>query len=98
MQQIDFTVCERILSSRWMLSILWNLQQPQRFGTIQARLSGLSRGVLAAQLQELLNMGLVTQTKYLGFPPRVEYCLSEKGLQLTDILGQPPEALAPDPA
>lgn len=96
MQQADFSVCDRVLSSRWMLSILWDLQEPQRFGEIQERLPGLSRGVLAAQLQELVRMSLVSQTKYLVFPPRVEYALTERGLELLEILSQLPDAMASD--
>ena len=96
MQQADFSVCDRVLSSRWMLSILWDLQESQRFGEIQERLPGLSRGVLAAQLQELVRMSLVSQTKYLVFPPRVEYALTERGLELLEILSQLPDAMASD--
>ena len=94
MQQADFPTCERVLSSRWMLSILWSLQEPQRFGQIQAQLPGLSRGVLAAQLQELVRMSLVSQTKYMGFPPRVDYTLTEAGQELLELLSQLPEMLA----
>ena len=88
MQQADFSTCERVLSSRWMLSILWSLQEPQ------AQLPGLSRGVLAAQLQELVRMSLVSQTKYMGFPPRVDYTLTEAGQELLELLSQLPEMLA----
>jgi DNA-binding HxlR family transcriptional regulator len=84
----DFTVCERVLSSRWMVPILESLDAPKRFGDIQNILSGLSRGVLAAQLQELLQMGLLHQEKFPCFPPRVEYSLTQKGQSLLQILKQ----------
>ena len=86
----DFSICQRVLSSRWMLPILAAAQTPMRFGSIQTRLNGLSRGVLAAQLQELQSMGLLSQRKYACFPPRVEYCITGKGRDLMDILSALP--------
>ena len=86
----DCSVFQRVLSSRWMLSILDLARQDTRFGDIQASLPGLSRGVLATQLQELLTMGLLTQKKYTCFPPRVEYRATEKGLALMGVLSRLP--------
>lgn len=88
----DFSIFQRVISSRWMLPILHGLDAPKRFGDIQSDLEGLSRGVLAAQLQELLQMGLLTQFKYTCFPPRVEYQITPKGQGLMDILSQLPTA------
>ncbi len=82
----DFSDCQRVLSSRWMLPILTLLSVPLRFGSIQAHFENLSRGVLAAQLGELRDMGFVYQKRYDIFPPRVEYVLSEKGRDFLDIL------------
>lgn len=82
----DFSDCQRVLSSRWMLSILTLISVPLRFGSIQSHFEDLSRGVLAAQLGELRDMGFVYQKRYDIFPPRVEYVLSEKGRDLLDIL------------
>lgn len=90
----DFTICQRVLSSRWMLPILHTVSVPRRFGEIQSQLGDLSRGVLAAQLQELRQMELLHQTKYDCFPPRVEYRLTEKGQCLMEILDQLPAALS----
>lgn len=83
---VRFEVCQRVLSSRWMLQILSVVRVPVRFGGIQASLTGISRGVLAAQLQQLRDMGLVYQMRYDVFPPRVEYVLTDKGRGLLDIL------------
>lgn len=90
----DFSVFQRVISSRWMLSILHILETPKRFGDIQNGLAGLSRGVLAAQLQELRQMGLLTQFKYTCFPPRVEYQITPKGQGLMDILAQLPAQIS----
>ncbi len=86
-----FSSCRRVLSSRWMLPILNTTAAAKRFGDIQNALDGLSRGVLASQLQELLSMGLITQWKYVCFPPKVEYQISEKGRELMEILSALPK-------
>lgn len=86
----DFSIFQRVISSRWMLQILHMLDTPKRFGDIQCDLEGLSRGVLAAQLQELRQMGLLSQYKYTCFPPRVEYQITAKGQGLLEILVQMP--------
>lgn len=82
----DFSVCQRVVSSKWMLPILKSLSQPLRFGVLQEQLPGIARGVLASQLQEMCAMALVSQTRYEGFPPRVEYSLTDRGLALIQIL------------
>lgn len=84
----DFSVCERVLTSRWMISIMALLSEPKRFGDIQQLLSGISRGVLASQLQELCQMQLTKQYKHTCFPPCVEYELTEKGESLLGILNR----------
>ena len=87
----DFSVCQKVLSNRWLLPILSSLHGSVRFGAIQSALPGLSRGVLAEQLHTLTEMGLLRQVKYPCFPPRVEYNVTEKGLALTSILSAPAE-------
>ena len=89
----DFSVSSRVLSSRWMLSIMALLREPIRFGCLQQQLEGISRSVLAAQLQELCDMKLLSQTRHTCFPPRVEYALTDEGKALIEILSRIPEIL-----
>lgn len=89
----DFSVSSRVLSSRWMLSIMTLLHEPTRFGCLQQQLEGISRSVLAAQLQELCDMKLLSQTRHTCFPPRVEYALTAEGKALIEILSRIPKIL-----
>ena len=82
----DFSVTSRVMSGRWMLPIMGLLREPTRFGDIQQQLEGVSRGVLAAQLQELRQLKLLSQIRHTCFPPCVEYELTEEGRSLLDIL------------
>jgi DNA-binding HxlR family transcriptional regulator len=45
-----------------------------------------SQKMLTQQLRELEVDGIVLRKAYAEVPPRVEYCLSDKGVTLTPIL------------
>jgi DNA-binding HxlR family transcriptional regulator len=57
-----------------------------RFGQLDAIVPHISRKVLAEQLKELEQDGLLERLAYKELPPRVEYKLSEKGLAFLPIL------------
>ena len=57
-----------------------------RFGQLDAVVPHISRKVLAEQLKELEEDGLLERLAYRELPPRVEYKLSEKGLAFLPIL------------
>ena len=65
----------------------------RRLPRLQQQLEGMSRSVLAAQLQELCDMSLLCQIRHTCFPPCVEYVLTEEGEKLVGILSRIPEAL-----
>jgi DNA-binding HxlR family transcriptional regulator len=56
-----------------------------RFEQIQADL-GISRKVLAERLKWLVDNGIVERQEYSSRPPRYEYMLTGKGLELCDLL------------
>jgi DNA-binding HxlR family transcriptional regulator len=57
-----------------------------RFGQLDSIVPLISRKVLAEQLKELEEDGLLERLAYKELPPRVEYKLSEKGLAFLPIL------------
>ena len=56
-----------------------------RFGHLAAVISIISRKVLTEQLKELAADGIIIREEFKELPPRVEYYLSEKGLELLPI-------------
>lgn len=56
-----------------------------RFDQIQADL-GISRKVLAERLKWLVEQGVLGRREYSERPPRYEYTLTAKGLELCDLL------------
>lgn len=76
------------LGSKWKPVIVMVINNRKlRFGEIAARISAISRKVLTDQLREMEADHLLTREEFKEIPPRVEYCLTEKGLALLPILG-----------
>jgi DNA-binding HxlR family transcriptional regulator len=70
----------KLLGDKWTLIILRNLMDgPSRFKDLERTGEGISPSVLTARLHELEVQGIVTRAAYAEIPPRVEYCLTEKG-------------------
>jgi len=57
-----------------------------RFSDIERHLPAASTSTLSARLDELEGCGLVTRTQYDEIPPRVEYELTDEGLELQEHL------------
>ncbi|AOK29857.1 HxlR family transcriptional regulator [Burkholderia singularis] len=75
-----------VLGDRWTMLILRNaFFGVRRFDAFQAQL-GLTRHVLADRLARLVDEGIFTKRAYQERPPRFEYRLSQKGLELYPVL------------
>jgi DNA-binding HxlR family transcriptional regulator len=75
-----------VIGERWSLLIVRDiLNSHRRFGEIQASL-GIARNVLSARLQGLLDEDILERRAYQESPPRHEYFLTEKGLDLWPAL------------
>lgn len=72
------------LSSKWAMLVLvtLNANGTMRFGDIQRSIGDISQRMLTVTLRSLESAGLVCRKIYPEVPPRVEYCLTEKGYSL----------------
>ncbi|MGP0100730.1 MAG: winged helix-turn-helix transcriptional regulator [Solirubrobacteraceae bacterium] len=83
----DSQVCSiagalEVVGERWSLLIVRNVFLGlRRFDEIQENL-GIARNVLQARLTRLLDHGVLEKRLYQEHPPRCEYRLTEKGLDL----------------
>ncbi|MFH7596373.1 helix-turn-helix domain-containing protein [Streptomyces racemochromogenes] len=86
------TVVE-LLANKWGLYVLAALRRhgrPMRFSELRRLLDGITQKMLTQTLRALERDGLVTRTVYPTVPPRVEYALTELGVEagrLTDAIG-----------
>jgi len=71
-----------VIGERWSLLIVRDVMNGnRRFGEIQRSL-GIARNVLATRLQRLVDEDILERRAYQESPPRHEYFLTEKGLDL----------------
>jgi len=91
-QRFSFSNCSltrsmAIIGNKWKPIIVYVLQKRKvRFGQLDAHIPLITRKVLAEQLKELENDGVIVRESFNEIPPRVEYSLTEKGLELLPIL------------
>jgi DNA-binding HxlR family transcriptional regulator len=75
-----------VVGERWSLLIVRNVFLGlRRFDQIQANL-GIARNVLQTRLERLVEQGVLERVPYQQRPPRHEYRLTEKGLDLWPIV------------
>jgi DNA-binding HxlR family transcriptional regulator len=75
-----------VIGERWTLLIIRDvLTGMRRFDQLQRSL-GVARNVLAARLRRLEEEGILERRSYSERPPRHEYLLTEKGLDLWPVL------------
>lgn len=76
-----------IIGSKWTFYIIRDLliDGTMRFGDLLKSLEGISPKTLSVRLRELEEQHIIQRTVYPEVPPRVEYCLTEKGKLLEPI-------------
>ena len=77
----------QLLGKRWTGLILDSLLDgSRRFCELTATVEGLSDRVLSDRLRELESEGIIERIVYPQIPVRVEYRLTEKGLDLKPVV------------
>jgi len=78
------------LAKTWTLPVIHalGLKQPARFNELKRRIHGISATSLAERLSELEHRKVIERKVYPETPPRVEYALTRKGLELHELLGK----------
>ena len=78
----------KILSGKWKLKILWNIQRKNiiRFNELQKLLGSITTKTLTNQLRELEEQKIIKRNVYPEVPPKVEYSLTELGESIIPIL------------
>jgi DNA-binding HxlR family transcriptional regulator len=77
-----------LLSKRWMTEVLFSIEEGNnRFTSLKEDLEHISDHILADRLKYLEHHELVHKSYIPGNPPRTEYALTDKGEELSEILG-----------
>lgn len=79
-----------MLNGRWKLVILFHLfgGKVLRFSELERAIPDISQKMLAQQLRQLEDDGIVKRTVYPEVPPKVEYAMTEWGQSLCPALDE----------
>ena len=77
------------LTKVWTLPVIHalGLKEPARFNELKRRIQGISATSLAERLNELDQRKIIERKVYPETPPRLEYSLTKKGMELRALLG-----------
>jgi DNA-binding HxlR family transcriptional regulator len=75
------------IAGKWKVLIVWHLSfSPLRFSNLRDLLPGVSERILAAQLHQLQQDGIVDRTSAGTVPPSVSYKLTSAGEELIPVM------------
>ena len=78
-----------LISKRWFSDVLFCIQEGNnRFKLIKDDLKFISDTILSDRLKLLERYGLIHRTDFDEIPPKVEYSLTDKGGELSALLGK----------
>ena len=80
----------QLIGGKWKLIILQILifQGMKRFNELRRQIKGITQTMLTNQLRALERDGLVHRKVYAEVPPKVEYSVTESGLELIPFIDQ----------
>lgn len=78
-----------IIGSKWTALILRDLAGgSKRFCELERSLTGISPRTLSQRLDSLEQQKIITKQTYAEVPPRTEYTLTQKGIDLIPVIKQ----------
>jgi DNA-binding HxlR family transcriptional regulator len=76
-----------LIGDHWTLMIVYNLLNgSKRFGELFEAMGKVSPKTVSQRLKMLEETGFVERHAFAEIPPRVEYCLTEKGQAFADVI------------
>ncbi len=79
----------KLIGDFWSLMIIRRLLDGKlRFNELEEMLDNVTGSTLSSKLKRLIEQGLVERTQYQCIPPKVEYSLTAKGLDLKPLIAE----------
>ena len=76
-----------VIGGKWKILIIWQLAaRPRRFGELRRLVAGVTEKMLIQGLKELEKDRVVSRRDFREVPPKVEYSLTEQGVELANVL------------
>ena len=88
--ETGFSYTLSLISGKHKMVILYCLMgfEVVRFNELKRYLKSITDKTLSSNLKELEEDRLIIRKEYPQIPPKVEYCLSERGKSLMEVLDQ----------
>lgn len=78
-----------VVGGKWKLLIVHQMgSQPRRYGELKRLIPDITERILILQLKELVDDGVLNRKSYGEVPPRVDYCLTERGQRVLSLIDQ----------
>ena len=89
-EDTGFSYTLSLISGKHKMVILYCLMEfgTVRFNQMRRYLKTVTDKTLSSNLKELETDGLIQRIEYQQIPPKVEYCLTERGQSLMEVLDQ----------
>lgn len=89
-EDTGFSYTLSLISGKYKMIILYCLMEFRvvRYNELKRYIKTISHKTLSVSLKELERDHLILRKEYPQVPPKVEYCLSDKGTSLMKILDQ----------
>ncbi|MEM0146019.1 MAG: helix-turn-helix domain-containing protein [Conexivisphaerales archaeon] len=86
----EFIIVLNKISKTWTFPIVIFLdrKQPTRFNELKRNIQGICSRSLSERLDELESEGIIKRVITQDSPPKVQYSLTQKGVELSDVLKQ----------
>ena len=82
---LEFT--HDITKGKWKPIILWQLKSNGcSLSGLKSQIKGISQKVLIEQLNELKEFDMVSKKQFDGYPLKVEYSITERGLKMLEAV------------
>ena len=82
-----YVTSQKILQGKWYILIMHYLEDgPMRFNQLLRMMPEMTHATLSKQLKQMEKDGLIIRKEYPQVPPKVEYSLSEIGLEFLPVL------------
>lgn len=80
----------KLIGGKWRLPIIWVLSQSgtMRYNELKRNVAGITNMMLTQSLKDLEASGLVRRIQHMEIPPRVEYSLTDAGMNLLPALDE----------
>ena len=89
MKNCPLDITSRLIGKKFTVLILRNMMSNQtRFNQFIESIEGINPKTLSTRLKEMEKNGLIRRKIYPETPIRIEYYLTEKGVELKSILDQ----------